>query len=507
MKRILCGWFPNWPIQRLVVDRPELRHQQIALFRRDSRRGQLVTAASPLAMQEGVHVGMPLSEAKSLLRRARQQSSFPLDRTFHVLEHDPVADLETLEFLVDELESFSPIAGLEVLNEQATKRTQPEAFFLDITGLAQLFDGEKNLACQLLQHIEQRGYLPRIAIASTVGAAWAFARFVSSEHFRQHQQPLRLSPDQERQQLDELPTIALRLDANTTDTLYQLGIQTLGQLRRLPRSDLAMRFGDVIHRRMDQLTGVLEEPVIARQKPSEFAAEQLLEFPTHHRETIEVVITRLVTQLCEQLYREQQGALEWRIHLNCQSGPPVAFQVNLFQPTATVKHVMPLIAMQLEQVLAPVTRKVRKRPIHKNGKPKQSNTEPTETSLKQPAADSHTFHRYTTVEVQEIQVAVGSHVLLVEQQRKLFDENPHLDRQALAHLISRLAGRLGTRKVVYPTLQSGAQPEFSFRFKPLVDSRRHTRRKVARAKSQSHFLARPVRLLNPTHCFANLGSP
>ena len=78
-KRILCLWFPNWPIQRLVVQRPALRRQRIVLFRRDSRRGQIVSAASPLAMREGVGRGMPLSEAKSLLRRSEN---------FYVFEQD-----------------------------------------------------------------------------------------------------------------------------------------------------------------------------------------------------------------------------------------------------------------------------------------------------------------------------------------------------------------------------------------------------------------------------------
>lgn len=494
-KRILCAWFPNWPIQRLVVDRPELRRQQVTLFRRDSRRGQLVTAASPLAMQAGVCTDMPLSEAKSLLRRTgRTNNAF--DQAFHILEHAPDIDQATLENLADELEAFSPIVGLQALEEAQKKQGQRvEAIFLDVTGLAHLFDGEDQLANRLLQHLEQQGYLPRIAVASTVGSAWAFARFCAGQHFQQHQHPLCLAPADEAERLEQLPILALRLDSATTDTLYQLGIRTLSQLKRLPRNDLAMRFGDCIHRRLDQLTGDLEEPVVARHKPSEFIAEQLLEFPTHHRETLEVMIQRLVIDLCQQLSSRQQGALEWHIRLNCQTGPPITFQVNLFQPTATVDHVMPLVAMQLEQALSPVTRKVKKRQ-----RSKQVNTQAAPSNSAQAPATSSfpsdpQFHRYTTVEITEVQVIVHSHVLLVQQQRKLFDENPQLDRQALSHLISRLASRMGARSIVYPTLQSGAQPEYSFRFKPLVDSRRRTRRQVTRGKSQSHLLARPARLL------------
>ena len=51
--------------------------------------------------------------------------------------------------------------------------------------------------------------------------------------------------------------------------------------------------------------------------------------------------------------------------------------------------------------------------------------------------------------------------------------------------------------MVYPTLQSGAQPEYSYRLKPLVDANRKHRRRVARVKDSSHRLARPIRLCRP----------
>ena len=79
----------------------------------------------------------------------------------------------------------------------------------------------------------------------------------------------------------------------------------------------------------------------------------------------------------------------------------------------------------------------------------------------------------------------------------MFDDSPRLGRQALSHLINRLAGRLGNENVVYPTLQSGAQPEYSYRLKPLVDANRKRRRRVASAKDSSHRLARPIRLCRP----------
>ena len=516
--RTLSLWFPNWPIQRLVVQQPELRRKRIVLFRRDSRRGQVVSAASPLAMQSGACVDMPLSEAKSLLRA---------EGGFHIFEHDIEADFDAIKELADSLESFSPIVGLETIDPADFKRGhRPSSILLDVTGLAHLFGDESQLARQVMTHCDELGYLPRIAIGDTVGIAWAVSRYFSGQYFAVHQQPAVLPPgDQET--IKQLPVDGLRLEPSVIDTLYQLGIETIGQLLRLSRNDLAMRFGDAINRRLDQLSGKLEEPVEARRKPAQFVAEQLLEYPTNHRETIEVIIARLVTELCSQMRSQQRGALEWTITMGqLLDGKPVSpsistspapnstiqFRVNLFQPTATTKEIMPLVEMQLEQALSPHTRKFRKRKRKKTGTKKaktkqqtssqptssQPNSGPNTSDLPTPTSEfENQFHRYTTIQIQDIKVSVTSDVLLVQQQRQLFDENPRLDRQSLAHLINRLASRLGTENVVYPSLQSGAQPEYSFRLRPLVDPTRKRRRRKTKPPNQSHALARPLRLFHP----------
>jgi protein ImuB len=61
MKRILCIWLPNWPIQRLVVARPELKGRAVILHARQGSRGQRVAACSPAASAVGVRREMPLA--------------------------------------------------------------------------------------------------------------------------------------------------------------------------------------------------------------------------------------------------------------------------------------------------------------------------------------------------------------------------------------------------------------------------------------------------------------
>jgi protein ImuB len=437
----------------------------VVLFRQDSRRGQRVAACSPLAKRDGVTIDLPLTEAKSLLRRGLENENSPV----HILPHDPTADLIALEKLADRLDCFSPIIGLE------TDTDQPDCLLMDITGLGSLFGGEPKIALGLQQHCGDLGYVTRVAIANTIGMAWGMVKFGGRKAEVGREEEFRPSNS-------DLPIESLRLSDWIVETLHQLGVDRIEQLVDLPRRDLKARFGDEIHWRMDQMTGAVAEPIVARHPPPEFFAQQLLDYPTSHRETIEIVMQRLIESICGQLASAQQGALQWTIGLYCQHALPLKFCVSLFQPTATADHVIPLVRIQLEQILQPQTARSKKSRLKK----KRPNT-----LIKSPDGQP--------LEINEITISVTSCVLLADRQRQLFDENPRLDRQALAHLINRLSGRLGRHHVVYPTLNSGAQPEHAFQFRPLVNPHRRTPRRIdnTKARPASHVMARPLRMFNP----------
>ncbi len=490
---------------------------------RDARRGQLVAAASPLAMRAGVSVAMPLVEAKSLLQGGRSQTwtqtrksrgddklkpqastrgkgaSWGTSRSaksaglpdsagnFHLLPHQPDEDRCALEALADSLESCSPIVGLESFDELwPAKKHSPESIFMDVTGLAHLFGDEQRLAELATEHCQQAGYLVRSAIADTPGLAWALARYSPQ------QCPIVLPSEQHA--AHGLPVESLRLPTEMIDTLSQLGIHTVGQLERLPRAELAMRFGRAIGFRLDQLNGQIDEPVIARRLPPEFQRHQSLDFPTRHRETIEAIAIRLVQELCERLRSCQRGALQWRFVLGQVEGESIEFTIRLFRATATPADVLPLLAMHLEQALNPHTRRARKRHFH-NRRPNPSDSEHRAPNTEdRKLKTSVQMIRTMSIDIQEVTVEVVSSDLLAQHQRRLFDENPHADRQELASLVNRLTSRVGASNVVCAKLQANAQPEYSFCLQPLVDARQ---RRAVRARKHSHLFARPLRLFHP----------
>src|SRR5205085_5033779 len=93
--------------------------------------------------------------------------------------HDPWADELALRELADWCQQFSPTVGVE-------QAERPDALLLDVTGSARTFGGEASLMRRVQAAFAQRGLQVRLAIADTIGAAWALAHY--------HHEPTFLAP-------------------------------------------------------------------------------------------------------------------------------------------------------------------------------------------------------------------------------------------------------------------------------------------------------------------------
>ncbi len=361
------------------------------------------------------------------------------------------ADANTLQQLAVSCHALAPLTGIEAAKH-------PTCVFLDITNLAPLYGTESQLLQQVINHFHKMGYLTRTAIADTISVAWGLA------HYAQESSVIAAAGSQ-LEPLKPLPIQSLRLSETTGETLQQLGIGQVQQLLQLPRSSLTSRFGDEINLQLDRASGNIREVFQAIHTPPEYSAEKLLEWPVKDTPTTLVIIERLIQEVCLQLTSDACGALQWHISLTRQQPLPIQLNIKLFQPTTTAPHVMQLVEMQLDNhpELKPLSSRKRK-------------------------------HLSKQSPIVAVHVSVTHQVQLTEQQHQLFDEEASLNRNALAQLINRLSSRLGQEQVTRPVLQSSAQPEFSFRFKPLVDPAKISKTK----QKKSHYvMARPLRLLNP----------
>ena len=203
--------------------------------------------------QRGVRAGMSLVLAQALAPGA-------LVRRFN---HQ--RDLQLLQKLAHRCYRLSPIVGIE--SEIEDPRADPiyTGILIDITGTERIYSNEEALLTDISIRLERAKLSVRCAIAPSIGAAWALARF--SEH--SHTITARTANSAEiRATLAQLPVAALRLNPHILESLESIGIEQIGQLFMLPRKKLAVRFGVELITRIDQALGYATEqikPVLVSQ--------------------------------------------------------------------------------------------------------------------------------------------------------------------------------------------------------------------------------------------------
>jgi len=346
-------------------------------------------------------------------------------------------DGRVLEELAVECEQFSPVVAVEPSPE-------PQCLLLDITGVAHLFGGEASLAEKVVRHFARRQWQVRLAIANTMGAAWAVAHYGDTWTI--------VPPTETIAALSPLPIEALRLPKKTVDLLHELGVYQVEQVAALPREQVSSRLGPELLRRWDQAVGRLAEPIPGPTPPPEFEVAWSADYPTGRRDILESVLDRLIHRLGRQLQQNGRGALKLECRLECLAGQAVPMTVGLFEPSESADYLLGLVLMPWERLRLP-----------------------------SPVTAIHVAATVTAP-------------LVLRQQEMFFLGSGSADhhRRYLAMLVDRLSARLGPDAVLRARLLPDAQPERSWRYDPLVN--RPARRR--RFSSSSDTLApRPLRLL------------
>jgi len=234
---------------------------------------------------QGLKVGTALADVRAILP--------DLD---YVMEQ-PERDRVFLDTLARWGLHFTPSIALD----------ERDGLFLDITGSAHLFSGEAALLDEIIERLGGLGLTVRAGIADTKGAAWALARFAS--------QSVIASKGCTREVVASLPVAALRIEADTVLGLNRLGLRVIGDVARMQRCVLARRFGEKLIRHLDQMFGVMPEPIVPPAPTLPYAVRLSLPEPIGKIEDVMAALVRLLTRLCERLERDQQGARQMRFSI------------------------------------------------------------------------------------------------------------------------------------------------------------------------------------------------
>jgi len=316
----MCTWFPRWPIQRLYAVQPALRRQPLALFAESAQRLR-ITACCPQAERCGVRVGQSLADAKAMLSDASYQPA------------TSEADRTALRELALEAQRFTPLVGLE-------DAAEPESLFWDISGCPHLWGGERPFFQAVTDYWKSRRYTVRLALADTVGAAWAVAHYGPTASL--------IPSGREAAVLANLPLAALRLPKATLSRLGAMGLHRIGDVQKLPRKSLPSRFGAELLQRLDQAFGEQPEWFAAERLQEPLVVSRTWDEPITDQLAVAIVNRELLHELLAQVAQRSCGLHEVRGEFQTET-KTVPVELHVTEPTLDEAHWNELIALRLER--------------------------------------------------------------------------------------------------------------------------------------------------------------
>jgi protein ImuB len=275
---MLSLWLRRLSTDRIARSHKKSREQSWPLVSYGKRgNAELIVAVDEAAERLGLHTGLALAQA-----RARHPA-------LQAIEEDAEADASLLEKVADWCLRYTPLVAVDA----------PDGLLLDIGGCAHLYGGEAALVADLGRRIARAGFAYNIAIAGTIGAAWAAAHCGEPASYACGEQCALLAP---------LPLSALRLPADTVAALARVGLKRIGDIVDLPRSPLTARFGGELMRQLDRALGAEHEPLNPRLPVAPYVAEQRFAEPIAREQDVLAILARLAARLQFALERRGDGA-------------------------------------------------------------------------------------------------------------------------------------------------------------------------------------------------------
>ncbi|NCD71228.1 Y-family DNA polymerase [Mucilaginibacter agri] len=318
-RRFLSIWFRYLTTDWLTIRKPELQTLPF-VFATPVHGRMTVTAANALAEAQGITPGNVLADAKAIIAN------------LEVFDEKPDRAAKLLKGLGLWCIRYTPIIALDL----------PDGLILDISGCAHLWDGEHAYLSEIVSRLQSKGYHARAAIADTIGAAWAIARFG-------HGAPI-VKSNELRTNLLSLPANALRLDPVVLERLQKLGLRTVKSFISMPRSALRRRFGKELLLRVDQALGEEDEP-LQLIKPVEPYQERLpcME-PIRTATGIEIAIQRLLENLCQRLQEEGKGLRTAILKCYRIDGKVIKVEIGTNQASHHTGHLFKLFELKIPTI-------------------------------------------------------------------------------------------------------------------------------------------------------------
>lgn len=335
-RRIVSIWLPHFAIQRWrrrhYGAKATAETEPVALAR-PGTHGPVIHDVNAAAAALGISRGARVTDTRTLVPGLRVEDAE---------ERLDSADLARLSHWCRRWCPWTRTDGVDGL-------------MLDTTGSDHLWGGEGAIIADMRRAFHDAGLSPRIAIAPTVGSAWAFARYGREpQDRRQGMKGMICTPDSLAADLGRLPVAALRLDDNTVLLLERLGFRTIATLADVPRAALARRFrhgtplpGNPMAR-LDQAMGRTTEPLVAAALTVPLRSLRTLAEPITEIDSFTHMLDHLMVDLADQMEDRNIGTRRLRFTGYRVDGGVSAVEVATSRPSRDPVHLARLFENKLE---------------------------------------------------------------------------------------------------------------------------------------------------------------
>jgi protein ImuB len=323
----------------LAVHLPQLSLQAwLATLPEDQRRGPValladhqVQAVNAAAAKAGVQPGLKRATALALLPQLLCGQA------------DPARDAQALQAVAWAALAFTPAVVCD-----------GHTVLLEVASCLRYFGGPDALLARLRQALKPLGHQGRIACAPTAAGAALLARWRDDLADGPHRHDLAAL----QQLLDEAPVWLLGPGREHWEALQGMGLRHLSDLRALPRSGLARRFGPDLLDELDRARGTQPDPRVWLQAPEHFRCRLELAFRADHADQVLHGAALLLAQLVAWAQARQSRIVAFTLAMHHESRhradtgtPPVTeLRVELAEPAADVKHLQLLLRERLGRV-------------------------------------------------------------------------------------------------------------------------------------------------------------
>lgn len=281
--------------------------------------GQKVIQACPEARGQGVHAGMRLKTALSLVPelgtvRADQQ--------------------QKARILEDQARWLYRYAAHIVL-------VPPDGLMAEIGSLKRLYGGLPAAWQTVEQALDERQLTAWPGLGHTPLAARLIARAGKGE----------CTDDKGHIQrtLDQMPLLAAEFDARTCTRLQRLGLNTLGEVFALPAAELARRLSPETLARVQKIQGTRPDPQAPWQPPHQFRQQADFVQEIEQSQGLLFPLQRILAELEEDLCWRQQETDSLLLVLRHRHEEPTRIRIRTSGPEHRADAFLNLVRLRFEQ--------------------------------------------------------------------------------------------------------------------------------------------------------------